>query len=242
MSTAGSPSVVVTGASSGIGKAIALGLAAPGTTLCLIGRHPQALEAVADAARGEGAQVLCRPADLALEHELERLAGDIRQDLDGVDILVHAAGTIGWGPLEQAGVEALDSQYRVNVRAPYVLTQRLLPTLRARQGQVVFVNSTAGLAARANIGPYAASKHALKAVADSLREEVNADGVRVLSLFLGRTATPMQAAVHGWEGRSYRPELLIQPQDVAAMVLHALSMPRSVEVTELSMRPMVKSY
>lgn len=242
MSTSDAPTAVVTGASRGIGQAIALGLAAQGVHLCLVGRRPDSLETVAQAAQALGAPAHCYLADLAAAPEVEQLAARLRQDLGGVDILVHAAGAIAFGPLEQAGAETLDSQYRTNVRAPYVLTQGLLPQLKARQGQVVFVNSTAGLAARANVGQYAASKHALKAVADSLRDEVNAAGVRVLSLFLGRTASAMQAAVHDWEGRPYHPELLMQPQDVAAVALHALSLPRSVEVTDIQMRPMRKSY
>lgn len=242
MSPPDSPVAVVTGASSGVGEAIALGLAAQGARLCLVGRYPQTLEAVAQASRARGAQATCYRADLAVESEVEQLAERIVHDVGGVDILVHAAGAVCWGPLEQTSAEAFDTQYRTNVRAPFVLTRGLLPQLKARQGQVVFVNSTAGLAARANVGPYAASKHALRAIADSLREEANAAGVRVLSLYLGRTASPMQAAVHGWEGRPYRPELLMQPQDVAAVALHALSLPRSVEVTDIGMRPMLKSY
>ena len=104
------------------------------------------------------------------------------------------------------------------------------------------MNSSAGLTARANVGQYAASKHALKAVADSLREEANPAGVRVLSLFLGRTASPMQAAVYAMEQKAYYPELLMQPEDVASMAIHALTLSRSVEVTEISMRPLLKSY
>jgi NADP-dependent 3-hydroxy acid dehydrogenase YdfG len=105
----------------------------------------------------------------------------------------------------------------------------------------VFINSSAGLGAKAGVGQYAASKHALKAIADSLRAEVNALGLRVLSVFPGRTASPMQAAVHALEGKAYHPESLLQPQDVAAVVLNALSLPRSAEVTDISIRPLVKS-
>ena len=86
---------------------------------------------------------------------------------------------------------------------PYLLTQSLLQLLRRRQGQMVFINSSAGLSARGEMAPYAATKHALKAVADSFREEVNADGLRVLSIYLGRTASPMQARIHAMEGKPY---------------------------------------
>jgi NADP-dependent 3-hydroxy acid dehydrogenase YdfG len=233
---------VVTGASSGIGKAIALGLAGQGATLCLVGRKLETLQLVADAAKGKAPKTYCYQADLAVDCEVEELIANIKRDIQSVDILVHSAGVIWLGSLEAATPDQLDDHYKTNLRAPYVLTQGLLPALKSRHGQVLFVNSSAGLTARANVGQYAASKHALKAVADSLREEVNPAGVRVLSLFLGRTASPMQAAVYEMEHQAYHPELLMQPEDVASVAIHALTLPRSVEVTEISMRPLLKSY
>ncbi len=233
---------VVTGASSGIGKAIALGLAAHGAALYLVGRRSEALQAVARAAKEKSPQVFCSQADLSQDREVKKLLAEIKKNTENVEILIHSAGVVWLGELESTDAEHLDDHYKTNVRAPYVLTQGLLPRLKSRQGQILFVNSSAGLTARANVSQYAASKHALKAMADSLREEVNPYGVRVLSLFLGRTASPMQATVCRMEGKTYRPELLMQPEDVAAVAVHALSLPRGVEVTEISMRPMLKSY
>jgi NADP-dependent 3-hydroxy acid dehydrogenase YdfG len=112
--------------------------------------------------------------------------------------------------------------------------------LKSSRGQIVFINSSVGLVARANVGQYAATKHALKAVADSLREEVNTDGVRILSVFPGRTATPMQTAVHEMEGRPYQPEHFIQPEDIADVVINALVLPRTAEVTDINIRPLIK--
>jgi len=233
---------VVTGASSGIGRAIALGLAAQGASLCLVGRNLETLQCVAEIAKGNASRNhRCYQVDLAVNQEVERLVAEIRRDTEAVDILVHGAGVICLGSVETTSAEQLDSQYKTNLRAPYVLTQGLLPALRARQGQIAFVNSTAGLVAKANAAQYAASKHALKALADSLREEVSPAGVRVLSLFLGRTASPMQAAVCAMEGKPYHPELLMQPEDVAAVAIHALMLPRSVQVSDISMRPPLKS-
>ena len=231
---------VVTGASSGIGKAIALGIASQGATLCLVGRQLATLEAVAQEARCTTCRVLCYRADLMCDDDLQALVGSLQQDVDHLDILVHSAGSITLGQVEEAPVTDFDGQYRTNVRAPYMLTQALLPMLRPRQGQIVFINSSVGLNARAGVGQYAATKHALKAIADSLREEVNAAGVRVLSVFLGRTATPMQVAIYTVEGKEYHPERLLQPQDVAAVVLNALSLPRTAEVTDISIRPLMK--
>jgi NADP-dependent 3-hydroxy acid dehydrogenase YdfG len=88
---------------------------------------------------------------------------------------------------------------------------------------------------------YDASKHALRALADSLRAEVNESGVRVLSIFLGRTASEMQEQLHDEERRNYRPELLLQPQDVASAIVSALMLPRTAEITDIHVRPMIKS-
>jgi NADP-dependent 3-hydroxy acid dehydrogenase YdfG len=233
---------LITGASQGIGKAIALGLAAQGATFCLVGRRMEALEAVADSAGPNRARARSYRADLTRDEDTQQLVESLARDFGHLDILVHCAGMICRGPLEHAPVAEFDAQYRSNVRAPYVLTQALLPLLRTRPGQIVFINSSVGLQARGEVGQYAATQHALKAIADSLREEINTEGVRVLSIFPGRTATPRQAAICQSEGRAYQPELLMQPEDVAAMVIHALLLPRSAEVTEMRMRPLVKSY
>jgi NADP-dependent 3-hydroxy acid dehydrogenase YdfG len=231
---------VVTGASSGIGKAIALGLAAQGATLCLIGRRIAALEAVAQSAGAAAPRVLSYLADLTRDKDIQALTACLQRDFGRLDLLVHSAGMISLGQIETAPVEDFDLHYRTNVRAPYALTQALLPMLRASRGQIVFINSQAGLNAGANMGQYAATKSALKALADSLREEVNAAGVRVLSVYPGRTASPMQAAMHAMEGKEYHPERLMQPEDTAAVVIQALSLPRSTEVTDIRLRPLRK--
>jgi NADP-dependent 3-hydroxy acid dehydrogenase YdfG len=230
---------VVTGANSGIGRAVVLALAAEGATVCLVGRRMEALQSVAEQALNGS---VCYEADLELDSDIAALIANLKRDFKRVDILVHSAGVIRLSSVECAIPDQLDWHYKVNVRAPYLLTQGLLPMIKERQGQIVFVNSTAGLRAGANVSQYAATKHALKAIADSLREEVNAAGVRVLSLFLGRTASPMQASVHEMEHRKYSPEVLMQPEDVAAFVVNALRLPRTAEVTEVSMRPCIKLY
>jgi NADP-dependent 3-hydroxy acid dehydrogenase YdfG len=231
---------VITGASSGIGKAIALDLAAKGVKACLLGRKLETLEEVAVVARKTTPQVLCYQVDLTVDQDIRKIADCLYREFSCVDLLIHSAGVISFGPLESASVEDFDRQYKINVRAPYALTQALFPMLRSRRGQIVFINSSAGLNASANLGQYAATKHALKAIADSLRQEINPEGLRVLSVYLGRTASPMQAALFKMEGREYHPERLMQPRDVAAVVINALSLPRSVEVTEINVRPLIK--
>src|SRR5262245_61848029 len=161
---------VVTGASSGIGRAIALGLASQGVTLGIVGRDLETLEAVAESVRAIRACAQCYRADLTKDEDVTELASRLRCDFTHIDLLIHGAGMHAFGHVATACAETFDAHYQVNVRAPYVLTQLLLPTLRPYRGQIVFINSSAGLRARANVSQYASSKHALKAVADSLRD------------------------------------------------------------------------
>jgi NADP-dependent 3-hydroxy acid dehydrogenase YdfG len=229
---------VVAGASGGVGAAIALALAGAGATLCLVGRRRDPLDALARRAAALPGRALVQTADLTVDEEIDALRAGVERELGRVDVLVHAAGVIALGPHASGAVDDLDRQYRTNVRAPYALTQALLPALTRQQGQVIFLNSTLGFETRPGTGQYASSKHGLRALADALRQEVNADGVRVTTIYLGRTASAMQAGVMAQEGRPYRPERLIQPDDVAAMVLAAVLLPRTAEVTEIRIRPM----
>jgi NAD(P)-dependent dehydrogenase (short-subunit alcohol dehydrogenase family) len=233
---------VVTGASSGIGKAIALELAAEGAKVCLVGRKKESLDAVAKSAQLSEQQMFGYQVDLTLDDEVIEFAKRVQREFGFVDLVVHGAGAIARGWFAEAPVEDLDWQYRVNVRAPYVLTQALLPMLKSRQGQIVFLNSRVVLLnAGVHSIQYTATKQALKSMADSLREEINPLGMRVLTVFLGRTATPMQALIHEIEKRPYIPEQLVQPGDVAKFVLAALNMPRTAEVTEIHIKPLNKS-
>lgn len=231
---------VVTGASSGIGQAIALSLVNERAKVCLVGRHLDKLEATVSHAKQFSEKISIYKTDLGIDDDIRSLALNIQKEFGAVDILIHSAGAISIGNMEQASIEDFDYQYRINVRAAYLLTQILLPSLKLRCGQVVFINSSVGLTAKAGVSQYAATKHALKAVADSLREEVNSEGVRIISIYPGRTATPMQAAVFKMENRVYTPEKLMQPGDVASIVINALKLPRTAEATDISVRPLNK--
>jgi len=232
---------IVSGASSGIGRAIALELAREGASLCLLGRDEERLLGTARTATNSSPKVTVYQVDFSSEQDLSCLIQRLEQELEYVDVLVHAAGDIVLGDMNSLTIDDLDRQYKINLRAPYLLTQKLLPRVRARRGQVVFINSSMGVHARANVGQYAATKHALKAVADSLRDEVNPDGVRVLSIFAGRTASAMQETIHRLENKAYNAQLLLQPEDIASVVIHLLTLPRTAEVTDIHIRPLVKS-
>jgi len=178
------------------------------------------------------------PADLTQDADLQRLA----RELTELEILVLAAGEYASGTVAETPVAAVDALYNANVRGNYTLIQAFLPALRKRRGSLVFVNSSTGLNARPGVAPFSATNHALKALADGLREELASDGVRVLSIYPGRTATPRLEAIYAAKGQIYKPELLLQPEDVAEVVLSALRLPETAEVTDISLRPHLKSY
>jgi NADP-dependent 3-hydroxy acid dehydrogenase YdfG len=233
---------VVTGASQGIGRAIALGLAAKKVILFLVGRNSTVLHEVAELARKSSPLVIVHATDLVDDGSITGIVENLSKQLGGLDVLIHCAGAYSRGDLQTASVEEFDRLYRINVRMPYLLTQSLLSMLKRRKGQIAFINSSQGLQAHAQAGQYAATQHALKAIADSLRDEVNSDGVRVLSAYPGRTATPRMKAIFRMEGREYKPKLLLQPEDVAEAVINALMMPVTAEVTNINIRPLIKSY
>jgi len=226
--------VIVTGAGGGIGGAIAEALAREGMRVWLCGRRREPLDALASRL-GAGCVAGVLPADVTEEAAHEAIAAAIGAKLD---VLVHAAGRFVPGSPLDLDAGTIRALIEVNTIAPMALTRRLLPALRAARGQVVVINSTAALRATGPWSVYAATKTALRTLTDGLRDVLNREGVRVLSVLPGRTASPMQADVHAWEGRPYMPERLLQPADIAAMVVSALQLPDTAEVTEVIVRPM----
>jgi NADP-dependent 3-hydroxy acid dehydrogenase YdfG len=233
---------VVSGGSRGIGRAIALRLAADGHDVLVVARgHADLDTTVAEARRSAGpgsGSLQGLAVDVASDAERGRIAAAVAGHDGGLGVLVHSAGTTIRGRFEDATLDAFDEQYRANVRAPFALTRELLPHLERARGQVVVIGSTAALVARATASQYAATQAALRAVATALRDEVNPRGIRVTTVFVGRAASPRQEEIHRFEGRDYHPEQLLQPDDVASIVMAALALPRTAEVTELTIRNM----
>ncbi|WP_182523855.1 SDR family oxidoreductase [Nocardioides dongkuii] len=219
---------LVTGAGSGIGALLAERLRSRGDELVLLARS-EARAADLGAAH-PGASVLV--ADLADPAALEELALPGR-----LDSVVHAAGVVDLGPVAELSAASWQEQLAVNLVAPAVLTARALPALRAARGTVVMVNSGAGLVAHADWSAYAAAKHGLRALADSLRAEEAPHGVRVSSVYPGRTATPMQERVHAQEGREYDAGAWIDPATVVDAIVHVLDLAPDATVPDLTIKP-----
>lgn len=231
---------VITGAGSGIGRAIVLELIHRKVPCCLIGRTMSKLEEIARSARDAGVECIPKAVDLGAPEAGTVLGEEIRASGRPVHLLVHSAGAIRRSLLEESTVAEFEALLAVNLVAPYALTKALLPLLHASKGQVVFVNSSVVHYPAAGVVQYAATKHALKGLADGLRQEVNARGIRVLSVYPGQTATPLQQSLYAAQGRPYKPENLLQPEDVARALVQAIAMPYTAEITDLMIRPAVK--
>ncbi|WP_405388468.1 SDR family oxidoreductase [Streptomyces sp. NBC_01102] len=226
------PTHLITGAGSGIGAAVARRLLERGDELVLLARDAGRAKELA--ALHPGARTLV--GDLGNPDRLSWAFGQQPMP-ERLDSLLHIAGVVELGRIGDLTPKAWHLQLNTNLIAPAELTRLLLPQLRVSHGHVVFVNSGAGLDAHAEWGAYAASKHGLKALADSLRHEEHANGVRVTSVFPGRTASPMQAKVHQQEGKEYDASRWIEPESVATTILLATDLPRDAEINNLTVRP-----
>jgi NAD(P)-dependent dehydrogenase (short-subunit alcohol dehydrogenase family) len=226
------PVHLITGGGSGIGEVIARRLLGRGDQIVLLARDAGRAREIAESMPGASTIVgdLAQPGRLSWALSKQALPARI-------DSVIHAAGVVDLGPVADLPATLWERQLAVNLVGPAELTRLLLPLLRMSRGRVVFVNSGAGLHAHAGWSAYAASKHGLKALADSLRAEESENGVRVTSIYPGRTATPMQERVHQQEGRSYDPSRFITADSVATTVLTALDLPDDAALTDLTIRP-----
>lgn len=213
---------MITGASGGLGSAIAEALA-PDFKLLLAGRPSSRLDAVA--ARLDATVV---PLDLTDTESLTAV------DVDELDVLVHNAGIAFPAHLAESRVEEWRTTFEVNVIGVVALTQALLPALRRGGGQVIFVNSGAGLHVLGGMASYSASKFALRAFADSLRAEEPA--LRVTSVHPGRIGTDMQRRLREFEGGDYDPANYLRPETVARAIADVVATPPDGHVHEIILR------
>jgi len=180
--------VIVTGASSGIGRAIAVEFAHRGAQLALASRRQRALEDVAVSIRREGGRAVVITTDVTQDGAVEQLVKETIRQLGGIDILVNNAGVGLQARIADASAADVEALFRLNVLAAAAAIRAVVPAMRAQQsGMIINISSMAGRIVIPRIGYYSASKFALTAIGDALRLEEADHGIRVMNVFPGTT-------------------------------------------------------
>ena len=222
---------LVTGAGKGIGRAIALALAAEGASVGLVARSRADLDAVAGT-MGADARSSIATADLADRDQAEAAVAQVASDLGGIDILINNAGIAEFGSVLEMEPETWERIFRVNVFGLYYVTRAVLPhMLAASAGDIINVASTAGQKGSARLSAYAASKAAVLSFTESLMPEVRKQGIRVTAVLPSTVNTELASSMGLPIGEESR---MMQPDDVAQSIVAALSLPPRVFLRDLS--------
>jgi len=229
---------LVTGAGRGIGKAVALSLAKLGCRVVLAARTAAQLSEVQQEIQRAGGVAIAIPTDLMRDEDIDTLVRESQREFGAVDILINNAG---WGKrasVVRAKIEDLDQTLRVNLRAPMILAQKVLPAMIAKgEGAVINISSVSGKSGEADGAAYSASKFGLIGFTESLYEEVREQGIKVAVILPGFVDTPMIPPVKHLDRSK-----MIQADDVAQAVLYILNAPATSCPVEITIRPQRTPY
>lgn len=226
-------SIVITGASRGIGRAVALAFAKESDTrLTLVSRNIELLEEVAASCRELGAETAVHPCDVTDEDAVADLAKQVVDRWGAPDVLVNNAGLFQPATFLETTPAAFREQVDVNLTSAFLVTRAFLePMLDARHGSIFYMASVASIRAYPSGVAYCAAKHGLLGLARSVREETRPFGIRVTAIIAGATFTP------SWEGVDLPEERFMPPEDIARTVLDIVHLSDRSVVEEILIRP-----
>ena len=223
----------MTGASRGIGKAIALALATEGVTVVAVARSEQSLHKVRQEIEVSGGKIAAIAADLELPDSPQQIVEQTVTHCGHLDILINNAGIVLSRPLLETSREDWDRVMNVNARAPFLLCKEAIPHLKAAGGgTIIQISSVVGVKGYVEQGAYGASKHALMGMSKVLAQEVQADNIRVHAILPGGVATDMLANVRP----DLSPEVLMQPQEIADLIIFLLTHRGNAVIDSINLR------
>lgn len=234
---------LVTGASSGIGEGAAVALAAAGAHVVVSARRADRLEGLVKRIEASGGKALALPGDVSDETVAKNVVAETVKRLGRIDILVNSAGIIQPGLVENADTEQWRRVMNVNFMATlYTCTAAIGPMRAQGGGDIINISSTAGRRASSTFGPYAASKFALTAMTEGMRQEVGGFGIRVCIIEPGATTSEVSEGITDPKFREairkhVNKEGAMKPEDVAAAIILVVSLPPRANISEILIRP-----
>jgi len=234
----------ITGASSGIGEATARRLAAAGVNLVLSARRTERLAALAETLKTTGVDLVLEAVDVADRAAMAEVGKRLAAK-GGVDLLINNAGTMPISPILSGRVDEWEQMIDVNIKGVLYAIHAVYPGMVERkQGHIINISSVASRITFPSAGVYAGTKHAVRAISDTLRKEAMRYGVRVTDIQPGSVATELPDSIkHDKIRKAVKanlyadPAALLQPEDIAEAIFYAASQPTHVDVSELLIRP-----
>jgi NADP-dependent 3-hydroxy acid dehydrogenase YdfG len=234
--------VVITGASSGVGETTARLLSSQGATVVLGARRAERIQALADELNKEGRKALAMPTDVTNYEQVKHLVDSAVQTYDRVDVMLNNAGLMPHSPLERLKTEDWDRMIDVNLKGVLYGIAAVLPHMKTqRSGHILFTSSVAGHKVRPGSAVYAATKSAVRVIAEGLRQEVKPYNIRTTIISPGAMKTELANSITEpdiAEGvRKYADAIGVSSEAFANIVSFAISQPEDVDINEILFRP-----
>jgi NADP-dependent 3-hydroxy acid dehydrogenase YdfG len=236
---------LVTGASSGIGEAAALGLAAEGVAVALAARRADRLTGLLQRIQATGGKALALPCDMTVQSEAVKAVEDTVAELGRIDILINSAGIMQTGGIENGDIDEYRRVFDINLFATLYACRASLPhMLKQGGGDIINISSLAARKGNANTNAYSASKHALNSMTDLMRQEVGNRNIRVCILMPGATQTEVGDSITDPKWRQaiqahVSKEGAVLPAETADTIVFILTLPRRVNISEICVRPTI---
>jgi len=230
--------VLITGANSGIGKAIALLFAEEGADLCLVARRQKELSEVAAQCKSLGVKAIDIVTDITNDSQVKRMAEESLASLQRIDVLVNSAGYGKYGSFVSTPIEEWDRMWMVNVRGTVLVTQAILPSMIAvNNGHVVNISSIHGIHTAANASAYCATKFAVTGMTEALAKELWKEGIKCSVICPGAVLTSFLGIPPEKKNQEF-----LEPQEVAEVVLDVVAAPGKALIIKVILAPKTRPF